>query len=166
MLDALAPLEANLNELIAAQQRAEEEQASRESLKAIQRAFREAMLALPREEYDWFEVPARKSAEGASSANSAEVVQTPTPSLELNGGETFGVPEPTASAGGQRQFFEALLTITMEGFFADPIYGGNRDKAGWRMVGYPGLPATYASIFEQYRGKKYVAEPKSIADFS
>lgn len=106
LLDALAPLEANLNELIAAQQRAEEEQASRESLKAIQRAFREAMLALPREEYDWFEVPARKSAEGASSANSAEVVQTPTPSLELNGGETFGVPEPTASEGGQRQFFD------------------------------------------------------------
>ena len=28
-----------------------------------------------------------------------------------------------------KQFFEALLTITMEGFFADPIYGGNRNKA-------------------------------------
>ena len=65
-----------------------------------------------------------------------------------------------------KQFFEALLTITMEGFFADPIYGGNRDKVGWKMVGYPGLPATYAKVFEQYRGKKYVAEPKSIADFS
>ena len=40
-------------------------------------------------------------------------------------------------------FFDALLQITMEGFFADPIYGGNRDMAAWKMVGYPGLPATY-----------------------
>ena len=42
-----------------------------------------------------------------------------------------------------KQFFEALLQSAMEGFFADPIYGGNRNKVSWRMVGYPGLPATY-----------------------
>lgn len=65
-----------------------------------------------------------------------------------------------------RQFFEALLTITMEGFFADPIYGGNRNKVAWKMVGFPGLPATYANVIEQYRGKRYVGEPQSIADFS
>src|ERR1700685_3501562 len=29
-------------------------------------------------------------------------------------------------------FFDALLLITLEGFFADPIYGGNRDKAAWK----------------------------------
>ena len=65
-----------------------------------------------------------------------------------------------------KQFFEALLKITMEGFFADPIYGGNRDKAGWRMVGYPGLPAVYSSLIDEYRNKRYVVEPQSIADFS
>jgi gluconate 2-dehydrogenase gamma chain len=65
-----------------------------------------------------------------------------------------------------RQFFNALLTITMEGFFSDPIYGGNRNMASWRMLGFPGLPALYADKVEQYRGKRYVAEPKSIADFS
>jgi gluconate 2-dehydrogenase gamma chain len=65
-----------------------------------------------------------------------------------------------------KQFFEALLAITMEGFFADPIYGGNRDKVAWKMVGFPGLPATYANAIEQYRGKRYVAEPQSIVDFS
>ena len=45
------------------------------------------------------------------------------------------------------------LQITMEGFFADPIYGGNRDKVGWKMVGFPGLPATYADKIDAYRGK-------------
>jgi gluconate 2-dehydrogenase gamma chain len=65
-----------------------------------------------------------------------------------------------------KQFFEALLQSAMEGFFADPIYGGNRDKISWRMVGYPGLPATYANVAEAYRGKKVNLAPQSIADFS
>jgi gluconate 2-dehydrogenase gamma chain len=65
-----------------------------------------------------------------------------------------------------RQFFAALLQITMEGFFSDPIYGGNRDMASWKMVGYPGLPATYREDIKKYFGKKYDKPPRSIADFS
>ena len=63
-------------------------------------------------------------------------------------------------------FFDALLQISMEGFFADPIYGGNRDKASWKMVGYPGLPAAYKEEIKTYFGKKYDKPPRSIADFS
>ncbi|HYM18303.1 MAG TPA: gluconate 2-dehydrogenase subunit 3 family protein [Micropepsaceae bacterium] len=65
-----------------------------------------------------------------------------------------------------KQFFEALLQSAMEGFFADPMYGGNKNKVSWKMVGYPGLPATWASKAEAYRGKKVTIEPQSIADFS
>jgi gluconate 2-dehydrogenase gamma chain len=80
----------------------------------------------------------------------------------------------TAMEGGKaafenfdsKAFFQRQLAITMEGFFSDPIYGGNRGKASWRMLGFPGLPATYAGKIEEYRGKRYVAEPQSIADFS
>ena len=55
----------------------------------------------------------------------------------------------------------------MEGFFSDPIYGGNRNKASWRMLGFPGLPAIYADKIDEYRGKRYpVTEPQYIADFS
>jgi gluconate 2-dehydrogenase gamma chain len=63
-------------------------------------------------------------------------------------------------------FFEAVLQSAMEGFFADPMYGGNRNKISWRMVGYPGPPATWAAKAEAYRGKKLSIEPQSIADFS
>src|SRR5882724_6700798 len=65
-----------------------------------------------------------------------------------------------------KQFFEGVLQSAMEGFFADPMYGGNRNKVSWRMVGYPGLPATWASKAEALRGKKVSIEPQSIADFS
>ncbi len=67
---------------------------------------------------------------------------------------------------GSAMFFNALLQITMEGFFADPIYGGNRDMASWKMVGYPGLPATYRHDIRTYLGKIYDKPPRSIADFS
>jgi gluconate 2-dehydrogenase gamma chain len=63
-------------------------------------------------------------------------------------------------------FFNALLQIAMEGFFADPMYGGNRDMAAWKMVGYPGLPATYRDEIKTYFNKKYDKPPRSIADFS
>ena len=65
-----------------------------------------------------------------------------------------------------RAFFGQLLTITMQGFFSDPVYGGNRDKVSWKMLGYPGLPATYSDKVDAYREKRYVAAPQSISDFS
>jgi gluconate 2-dehydrogenase gamma chain len=40
-------------------------------------------------------------------------------------------------------FFSAVLEDTYEGMFADPIYGGNRDFAGWKLVGYPGAQRAY-----------------------
>ena len=64
-----------------------------------------------------------------------------------------------------RGFFERLLAMTQEGFFTDPIYGGNRNKVSWKMIGFPGLPATYANVVDQYYGKRYEAEPQSIADY-
>lgn len=72
----------------------------------------------------------------------------------------------TFAGFSSQMFFNALLQITMEGFFADPIYGGNRGMAAWKMVGYPGLPATYREEIVTYFGKKYDKPPRSIADFS
>jgi gluconate 2-dehydrogenase gamma chain len=53
---------------------------------------------------------------------------------------------PTAQA-----FFETVRTHTMEGMFADPIYGGNKDFAGWRLVNFPGVQAVFASTDLQSR---------------
>jgi gluconate 2-dehydrogenase gamma chain len=51
----------------------------------------------------------------------------------LESGKADGFTWPTA-----REFFNMLRTHTMEGMFADPVYGGNKDFAGWRLVGFPG----------------------------
>lgn len=64
-----------------------------------------------------------------------------------------------------KDFFETLLAVTMEGFFCDPIHGGNRDCASWKMIGYPGQPANYRKAVT--RGVRFSAgAPRSIADLS
>lgn len=47
-------------------------------------------------------------------------------------------------------FFQLLLGLTMEGYFADPLYGGNRDMVSWRMLGFPGAQAGWANIVEDH----------------
>jgi gluconate 2-dehydrogenase gamma chain len=42
-----------------------------------------------------------------------------------------------------KSFFEMFLQNTIEGFFSDPIYGGNRDMVGWKLIGFPGARYDY-----------------------
>jgi hypothetical protein len=111
LLDALAPLEVHLNSLIEQQRRAEEEQASQQSLKAIQKAFYEAMLALPREEYDWFDVQARARHEAAPGVGTAGAGGVPE-GAAWEEDTLAGVAESTPSDSPQRQFID----------FAGPLF--------------------------------------------
>jgi gluconate 2-dehydrogenase gamma chain len=65
-------------------------------------------------------------------------------------------------------FNELAYPLFMQACFADPIYGGNNGKVFWRMIGYPGLPATHTRDMVEFRGKPFpgAKDPKSIADFS
>ena len=65
-----------------------------------------------------------------------------------------------------RVFFNMLYQNVMQGMFSDPIHGGNRDKAGWNIIGFPGIVAVHYQNVEKYRDKKYVVKPVSIADMS
>ncbi|MCU0973120.1 MAG: ATP-binding protein [Burkholderiales bacterium] len=108
----LQPLEHKLIELIEAQRRAEEEQASREQLRTIQRAFREALLALPAEEYDWFDIHAR--AQRSLSSDSPEA--GPSVTSAASDDTVPGAREPERAEERQRQFFEfagPLFSVTI-----------------------------------------------------
>jgi gluconate 2-dehydrogenase gamma chain len=63
-----------------------------------------------------------------------------------------------------KMFFDLLWRNTEEGFFADPLYGGNRGKVGWKLVGFPGVPSgdykDHLDNPELYR----TVEPVSILD--
>jgi gluconate 2-dehydrogenase gamma chain len=63
--------------------------------------------------------------------------------------------------------FTVLYDNVIEGLFADPIYGGNKAKAGWKMIGFPGVMANNAENVKKYSaGQKFAADPLSISDMS
>jgi hypothetical protein len=107
LVTALEPLELRLTGLIEEQQRAEEEQASQQSMRAIQRAFHEALLPLPREEYDWFDVQGRARREGRIG-NDLGGEGT---GMQADG-VVAGVDEPEPQDPPQRRFFD----------FAGPLF--------------------------------------------
>nr|WP_199044313.1 gluconate 2-dehydrogenase subunit 3 family protein [Dyella sp. ASV24] len=74
---------------------------------------------------------------------------------QLEKGEIKLDDVPTAA------FFSQLLTNTKEGYFADPMYGGNKQMGAWKMIGFPGARADFADWVEQ-PGKVYPFGPVSI----
>ncbi len=61
-----------------------------------------------------------------------------------------------------RTFFTSfLLKNSLEGYFGDPMYGGNKDMAAWKMIGYPGVRADYKDWVDQY-DRPYPYGPVSI----
>ena len=76
-------------------------------------------------------------------------------SLESGAHDLDGVPSAV--------FFDMLLKMTIEGFFSDPVYGGNRDMVAWRMIGFPGAYANYFETVDRH-GVKFEREPMSLAE--
>jgi gluconate 2-dehydrogenase gamma chain len=64
----------------------------------------------------------------------------------------FAPPEPALqqiAAEIDLDFFPLLVLHTRQGFLADPIYGGNRDRVGWDVIGFPGP----SSLTEAHAGR-------------
>jgi hypothetical protein len=122
----LSTLERTLDEIIEEQRRAEEEQASRELLRMIQRAFREALLALPAEEYDWFDIQVRSARQIPDFSQG----QSPPIASNGNGDSLAGEAEPERQEDKQRQFFEfagPLFSVTISPASSVLRVGTSRD---------------------------------------
>ena len=70
---------------------------------------------------------------------------------------------PLGNGVHAKAFFQLLWQNVKEGFFADPIYGGNRDMAGWRMIGFGGARYDYRNWIDKHN-QPYPLPPVGIAD--
>jgi len=116
-------------------------------MQAPAEVYRSAIAAIDRWSTSTHGAPfARLDAEGQEAVLKA---------LESGDAELSGGPDSKA-------FFALLLQNTMEGYFADPIYGGNRDMAAWRMIGFPGARYNLRPFVLRY-GEAYPLPPVSLA---
>ena len=103
LVDELAPLEKRLAKIVEDQQRAEEERASRDVLRSVQGALKEALLALPAEEYDWFDLhrgDGKRRPRATADAPGEARAQPEEQAVPMEAHEYAESSEP------QRQFFE------------------------------------------------------------
>ncbi|WP_372785207.1 gluconate 2-dehydrogenase subunit 3 family protein [Phenylobacterium sp.] len=69
-----------------------------------------------------------------------------------------------ADLGGEvdgKAYFALLLQNVMEGYFSDPIYGGNRGMGPWKMIGFSGARYDQRAYVLSY-GKPYPLPPVGI----
>jgi gluconate 2-dehydrogenase gamma chain len=112
----------------------------------------------------------------------AEVYRSAIPAIDQWTSATYGRPFAALDAAAQDQalkaledgraqfgggadakaFFALLLQNAIEGYFADPIYGGNRDMGPWRMIGFPGARYDLTPWVSRY-GEPYTLSPVSLA---
>lgn len=59
------------------------------------------------------------------------------------------------------RLFNQMLSNAKEGFLADPLYGGNKNMVGWKMIGFPGARYDYRDYIN-IKGKKIELEPISL----
>ena len=65
------------------------------------------------------------------------------------------------AAPNAKSFFTLLLQNTIEGYFSDPLYGGNRDMGPWRMIGFPGARYDLRPWVARY-GEPYPLPPVGL----
>lgn len=72
----------------------------------------------------------------------------------------FNDGKVTFSGVSSTEFFNLLRKLTIEGVYADPLYGGNKDMKGWSMRKYPGSRMSYVN---EIQSEKFVTlEPQSL----
>lgn len=94
-----------------------------------------------------FEVFKREFEAGVSALDYLSAARFGARFLEVSGEQqdevlaALEVGEGSAAGFSGDHFFVVLFTLTLEGTFGDPIHGGNRNEAGWKIIGYaPGNP--------------------------
>jgi gluconate 2-dehydrogenase gamma chain len=78
--------------------------------------------------------------------------------LLVSKGEAEGFDHPKA-----KDFFKMVRKDTIHGLFSDPLYGGNRDKIGWKLVGYLGAQRAWTET-ELSNGPNRARVPQGLMD--
>ena len=89
------------------------------------------------------------------------------PGLDLGSAEVVAgfapveTPLQQTSVEIDLDFLPLLALHTRQGFYADPIYGGNRDMVGWKLIGFPGARYDHSAFVERH-GERYPLPPVGL----
>lgn len=70
--------------------------------------------------------------------------------------ELLAIFRDSPEKSGEARWFDMLMVLSLEGFLGDPSYGGNRDKVGWKLVGFDLVGGRAMAPGEGYDGLKHL----------
>ena len=74
--------------------------------------------------------------------------------------KAFEAGEVEVAGMRSEAFFSLLRNTTIEGVYSDPVYGGNKNMEGWKMIQYPGPRMGW---MDQITSEEFVEmEPESL----
>jgi len=143
-------------------------QAWRRRIGALRQQYEEGVGELDRRSGERFGAEFRRLSQEGQDQVLAELERASSDQEELQeekatagsgGAAQPGLQEPATETG--LDFFALLVLHARQGFYADPVYGGNRDAVGWRHIGFPG-PASMAEVHSgEYSTLEYFAAERT-----
>lgn len=124
----------------------------------MQRTYREGVVALDDAAADLFGAQFVELDDDQQDRVLEKVSGAPKP-----GPVTLGTSEPVrtflqGSFDEGLGFFDALCLHTRQGFYCDPVYGGNKDRVGWKVIGFPGPESLRDTTDGTYSTSRYFVE--------
>jgi gluconate 2-dehydrogenase gamma chain len=112
--------------------------AARARNRDFQRLYREGVRQLDEISHELVGQPFKDAPEETQDAVLERVSGAPKPtSLSRTSREIFHSKLQGNTDEGM-PFFQTLAFHVRQGFYADPVYGGNKDRVGWKVIGFPG----------------------------
>ncbi|TQM13321.1 gluconate 2-dehydrogenase subunit 3 family protein [Pseudonocardia kunmingensis] len=130
----------------------------------MQRTYREGITALDAVAQEQFSKPFTDLAEAEQDLVLEAYSGAPKPSpVTLGASLAVGTfLQGTFDQG--LPFFEALCLHVRQGFYCDPVYGGNKDRMGWKVIGFPGPESLKHTMDGTYSTSQYFVESYDWAD--
>ena len=90
--------------------------------------------------------PPRRASTPIRATHVRQGLRSPARSEQIDAAHGLEQREPNSATSPGKTFFDLSGRTPMEGFFADPLYLGNRDLAGWKLIGFPGTRYDYRDV--------------------
>lgn len=130
----------------------------RERLSEMRQTYRDGIRSLDQITAERFDTDFKCATDAQQDEVLERLSGVPKPvDVCLGGRESTGTVQMGAFDDGLT-FFEALVAHTRQGFYSDPVYGGNHQRVGWEVIGFPGPEALRDTMDGTYSLESYLVK--------
>jgi gluconate 2-dehydrogenase gamma chain len=139
-------------------------QAWRDRIEALQQLYRDGVRRLDALSRERFGAPFKEISDAHQDSILETLAQAAKPVADGPGrAQPYGSTLQSVS-DHNLDFFNVLALHTRQGFYGDPFYGGNKDRVGWKVMGFPGPESLADTNDVSYSVRSYLVDDVAWSD--